>query len=258
MSSRAPHSPLFLAVAGAVALLFFAGFVALGTWQVQRRAWKLELIDRVEHRAHAPAVPLADPEKWPRITRAGDEYRRVTATGMFLNDAETLVQALTERGAGYWVLTPFCLRDGGVVLVNRGFVPPELGERASRAATEPVGISTVTGLIRMTEPGGGFLRHNDPAGNRWYSRDVQAIAAARGLSRVVPFFIDAEGIASPVPVPAAPIGGLTVLAFHNNHLQYAITWYTLALMVVGAVWLGIREERRLRQQTQADRCSKEF
>jgi surfeit locus 1 family protein len=242
-----PHSPLFLAVAATVALLLFAGFIALGTWQVQRRAWKLDLIDRVEHRVHAPAAPVPPATQWPRITRAGDEYRRVTATGIFLNEAETLVQAATELGAGYWVMTPLWLREGGVVLVNRGFVPPELRERASRAATEPVGVTTVTGLIRMTEPGGAFLRHNDPAGNRWYSRDVAAIAAARGLSRVAPFFIDAESPTPPVPGAAAPVGGLTVIAFHNSHLVYAITWYTLALMVAGGVWLGVREEWRLRQ-----------
>jgi surfeit locus 1 family protein len=234
-------------VAGTVALLLFAGFMALGTWQVQRRAWKLDLIDRVDHRVHAPAVPVADPTQWPSVTRARDEYRRVTANGIFLNDAETLVQAATDLGAGYWVLTPLRLRDGSVVLVNRGFVPPEFRDRASRAAAEPVGMTTVTGLIRITEPAGAFLRHNDPAANRWYSRDVQAIAAARGLMHVAPFFIDAQSSAPPVAGAAAPVGGLTVIVFHNNHLQYAITWYTLALMVVGAVYLGAREERRLRQ-----------
>jgi surfeit locus 1 family protein len=246
LSSRAPHSPLFLVAVAVVALVFFAGFIALGTWQVERRAWKLDLIDRVEHRVHAPAVPVPGPAQWPGVSRATDEYRRVTASGVFLNDAETLVQATTELGAGYWVLTPLWLRDGSVVLVNRGFVPPEARDRASRAASEPQGMTTVTGLIRMTEPRGAFLRHNDPSNDRWYSRDVQAIAAARGLTHIAPFFIDAGAAAPPASGSAAPVGGLTVIAFHNNHLMYAITWYTLALMVAGAVWLGIREEQRLR------------
>jgi surfeit locus 1 family protein len=253
VSSRAPHSPFFLVVAGFLALVFFAGFLALGTWQVERRAWKLDLIDRVEHRVHVPAVPMPPQAQWPGISAAADEYRRVTATGMFLNDAETLVQAVTDLGSGYWVLTPLWLSDGSVVLVNRGFVPPEKRDRASRVATELMGMTTVIGLMRMNEPGGGFLRRNDPAANRWYSRDVRAIAEARGLSKVAPFFIDEEAGAaatsatSPAPEASAPVPGLTVIAFHNSHLLYAITWYTLALMVLVGAWLVVREERRLGQ-----------
>jgi surfeit locus 1 family protein len=101
----------------------------------------------------------------------------------------------------------------------------------------------------MTEPGGAFLRRNNAAANRWYSRDVQAIAMARGLSRVAPYFIDADAVpraaadSSHTP-ESSPVGGLTVIAFHNNHLVYAITWYTLALMAVGGAWLAVREERR--------------
>jgi surfeit locus 1 family protein len=249
LSSRTPHSPLFLVVAAVLALVFFAGFLALGTWQVERRAWKLDLMDRVEHRVHAPPAPVPGPAQWSAVSRAADEYRRVKATGLFLNDAETLVQASTELGAGYWVLTPLWLQDGSVVLINRGFVPPESRDRASHSAAEPAGKITVTGLMRMTEPHGAFLRHNDPANDRWYSRDVQAIAAARGLTRVAPFFIDAEAAKPPASGSAVPVGGLTVIAFHNNHLMYAITWYTLALMVAGAVWLGIREERQLRHRS---------
>jgi len=99
----------------------------------------------------------------------------------------------------------------------------------------------------MTEPRGAFLRHNDAAVNHWYSRDVQAIATARGLTHVAPYFIDAEAAspsgAAPAVAGAFPVGGLTVIAFHNSHLVYAITWYTLAFMVAGAIWLGIRHEK---------------
>jgi surfeit locus 1 family protein len=102
----------------------------------------------------------------------------------------------------------------------------------------------------MTEPRGGFLRHNDPVANRWYSRDIQVIAAARGLTRVAPYFIDAEAGPGDSAARAAnggavaPVAGLTVITFHNSHLVYAITWYTLALMTAGAIWLGIRSETR--------------
>lgn len=168
-------------------------------------------------------------------------------TGTFLHDRETLTQASTELGAGFWVMTPLRQTDGTVVLVNRGFVPPEAVDRAARAAPEPAGEVTVTGLLRMTEPGGGFLRHNDPAANRWFSRDVQAIAAARGMPDAAPFFVDADAPARPPPQSAPmperswPQGGLTVIAFHNNHLVYALTWYALGLMSLFAAWRLVRD-----------------
>ncbi len=109
----------------------FAGFVALGTWQVQRRAWKLDLIERVDQRVHAPAVAAPGPERWTQVNAASDEYRHVSVTGSFLHDRETLVQAVTELGSGYWVLTPLRMADGRTLLVNRGFVPPEQRERAA-------------------------------------------------------------------------------------------------------------------------------
>jgi surfeit locus 1 family protein len=225
--------------------VFFLLFMALGTWQVQRRAWKLDLIARVEQRVHAPATPAPGPSDWPKVTAATDEYRHVIATGTFLDASQTLVQAVTDLGAGYWVLTPLQAADGSIVLVNRGFVAAD--DRVAPAATPP-SVHTVTGLLRMTEPGGAFLRHNNPAANQWYSRDVQAIAAARGLTQVAPYFIDAQGT-SPAGADApsagdtvAPTPGLTVIHFRNSHLVYAITWYTLALMTAIAIPLGMRKQ----------------
>ena len=225
--------------------LAFAGFFALGTWQVERRAWKLDLIARVEQRVHAPASEAPGRERWPQVNAAADEYRRVRIAGSFLHDKETLVQASTRLGAGFWVLTPLQAADGTVVLVNRGFVPPEARERATRVATQPQGESSVTGLLRISEPKGGFLRRNEPAADRWFSRDVQAIATARGLGNVAPYFVDAEAAPSPSgAAPAWPAAGLTVIAFPNSHLVYAITWYGLALMVLAAAWFGWREGQR--------------
>jgi len=218
--------------AGCVAILF-----ALGIWQLERRAWKLDLIDRVEHRVHAEPAPLPGLAAWPAVNRANDEYRRVTASGRFLQDRETLVQALTVEGPGYWVMTPLQTTDG-VVLVNRGFVPADRRDPASRSEGYPDDTVTVTGLLRLSEPGGAFLRHNDPAGDRWYSRDIAAIAAARDLAQVAPFFIDADATPNP---GGLPVGGLTVVSFPNNHLVYALTWFTLALMLAGA---GVQRLRR--------------
>jgi surfeit locus 1 family protein len=296
-----------------LAVLFFVLFVALGTWQVKRRAWKLDLIARVEQRVHAPAVPAPGPGQWPTVTAATDEYRHVTATGTFLDASQTLVQAVTDLGAGYWVLTPLQAGDGSIVLVNRGFVAAD-----DRGRVQPGGSgAAVTGLLRITEPGGAFLRHNNPPANQWYSRDVSAIAASHGLTHVAPYFIDVQATqppvrqaenptgppSSPPPNPSAagsnptapgshvaspansaaagtnapspdaaatsprtqlgsaptaelaaagstpsagalvaPTPGLTVIHFHNSHLVYAITWYTLALMTAIAIPVGMRKQ----------------
>lgn len=228
-------------------LVLFLGFVALGTWQVQRRAWKLDLIERVNQRVAAPAIDAPATPDWPRISVANDEYRHVRLTGHFITGRDVRVQAVTVVGNGYWLLSPLQLADGSVVLINRGFVPPQWTPPEPSAVQVPAASTrvTVTGLLRLTEPKGGFLRANDPAAERWFSRDVAAIAQARGLRGVAPYFVDADAPASaPTPAltpiagnsvdPVSPIGGLTVIAFHNSHLVYALTWYALALMVAGA------------------------
>ncbi len=224
-----------------------AGLIALGNWQLERRGWKLDLIARVEQRVHAAPAAVPGPDQWPQVSAQRDEYRRVRLAGTFLHDLETLVQASTGLGVGYWVLTPLKTADGLVVLINRGFVPPERRDRASRGG--PGGPVTVIGLLRLTEPGGTYLRRNDPASDRWYSRDVSAISAARGLTGCAPFFIDAEA-ATPHESGGQtfPIGGLTVTAFRNAHLVYAVTWYALALMVaVAAGYLVLGEARSRRE-----------
>lgn len=253
--SRPPRSAFvrrLLAVLGLLLLVLFAG---LGTWQVVRLQWKQDLIARVDARVHAdPALPPGVAQ-WPQVSRESDEYRRVRLSGRYLYAYTTPVQALSELGAGFWLLTPLCTDDGNVVFVNRGFIPSS-GDIARRfpgrsgtvdacaaAGGEPVAL---TGLLRISEPKGGFLRDNDPAGNRWYSRDVAAIAAARGLdpARVAPYFVDAARNQDPQGAPERPVGGLTVISFPNNHLVYALTWYALALMVAAAMWWIARHGAR--------------
>jgi surfeit locus 1 family protein len=252
-ADRPPRSRRQLPLA-VVALVLVGIFLALGTWQVQRRAWKLDLIARVEQRVGAAPVAAPGPGRRAQVNRDDDEYRHVAVTGTFLNDRETLVQAVTELGPGFWLLTPLRLTDGRTVLVNRGFVPPTARDPAARGAPAPTGTVTVTGLLRLTEPGGGFLRDNDPAAGRWYSRDVRAIAASRGLADVAPYFIDADagptwpvsdGAAAPKSAKRSwPVGGLTVVRFPNNHLVYAVTWYALALMTAFGAAHVLRDERR--------------
>lgn len=207
------------------------GFVALGIWQVERRAWKHALIDAVATRS--TAAPVATPGPGGEV----QAYRRVRVTGRFLHERETLVRAVSDLGSGYWVVTPL---DTGsfTVLVNRGFVPPDRRDPASRAAGNAAEEATVTGLLRITEPHGGFLRRNDPAANNWYSRDVGAIAAARGLTGAASYFIDADAAPN---AGGWPRGGLTVLRFSDNHLVYALTWFALALLSLAGIWLVLRK-----------------
>jgi surfeit locus 1 family protein len=212
-------------------LLSVLVFSALGTWQVQRLFWKLDLIARVDARVHAKPTPPPARAEWAGINAAKDEYRRIRVEGSFLNDRETLVQAVTEFGAGYWVITPLATADGSIIIVNRGFVPADRRDPSKRAEGQVSQPTSITGLMRMTEPGGAFLRSNDPAADKWYSRDVAAIAASRHLDSVAPYFIDADKTPNK---GGYPVGGLTVVHFRNSHLFYAITWYGLAVMAVVA------------------------
>lgn len=227
MDSR-PRTRAPLAVL-ALAALLIAAFSALGGWQLARRSWKLDLIARVDARVHAPPVAAPARAQWPGIGAARDEYRHVRLQGRWLPGHETLVQAVTELGPGYWVLTPLQTADG-IVLVNRGFVAPEQRAAAQAGLGLDAAPVVVTGLLRMDEPGGTWLRRNEPAAQRWVSRDVQAIAAARGLGAVAPYFVDADAAPAGAGAATAPVGGLTVIVFRNNHLVYALTWFSLAAL----------------------------
>jgi surfeit locus 1 family protein len=236
---------------GAIAagLLLFSAFTALGVWQLQRLAWKEALIARVDARVHAPPAPAPGPASWPSITAQGYEYRHVRVRGTFENDRETLVQAVTAAGPGFWVMTPLRTEQGYEVLVNRGFTPTEAAPQAARRAGLISGAVTVTGLLRISEPHGAFLRANQPAAGRWYSRDVAAIARARDLTQPAPYFIDADGALNRGQWPR---GGMTVVRFRNSHLAYALTWFGLAAMV--ALWGAwpIVESARARRRSGAD------
>lgn len=216
--------------AAALVLLALAlVFVALGVWQVQRRAWKHALIATVEGRVHA--APVAPPAPGglasPEVTDLA--YLRIVARGRYRPSPDILVRAVSDLGAGYWVMTPFDSDAGFAFLVNRGFVAQD---DKDRARWRPGGAVVLTGLLRPSEPGGGFLRDNDPAAGRWFSRDVAAIARAARLGVVAPYFIDADRL----PGGDGPVGGLTVIRFSDNHAVYALTWFIMALMSAFGAW----------------------
>ncbi len=221
----------------ALCLACAAGFGALGVWQIERLGWKRELIATVEARLAATPAPAPAFDAWsPR-----DAYTRVAVEGVFVHDAETLVQAVTEAGAGWWVMTPL-RTEAGVVLISRGFVPNERRSPDSRSEGQVEGPVRVVGLLRASEPGGGFLRANAPEAGRWYSRDVDAIARSLGLTEpTAPYFIDADATPNP---GGLPVGGLTVVRFSNSHLVYALTWFGLAALSLGGAVVVLRHDRQ--------------
>ncbi|GLQ92993.1 SURF1 family protein [Dyella acidisoli] len=242
---RAPRGPVALILLALLAAALFTGFISLGNWQVHRLAWKRALIARVDSRVHALPIALPAHDQWAGVTAEKDEYLHVRLTGVFLHERQTLVWTATDEGSGYWVMTPLRLADASIVLVNRGFAPADWCGRDGHCVPGPAGEVTVTGLLRMSEAPTLF-RHNDSAHNSWYTRDVAAIATARGLHDVAPYFVDADAASG--SSGQWPEGGKTVINFPNNHLSYLITWYLLALMVLGASMYVGYDEYRLRRR----------
>jgi len=239
--ARSRRPPALLVSALALLVFLGAAFAALGVWQVQRLAWKQDLIARVDRQLKSEPGPLPAPAQWAALTKEQDEYRRVLVSGQFDDRAQVLVRALTDLGTGYWVLTPL-RTDAGWVIVNRGFVPPDMRGQVPPGRT----LAPTPALLRISEPVGSFLQKNDPAQERWYSRDVAAIAAVRHLEGpVAPFFVDLQ--VTPATAQSWPRPGLTVVSFPNNHLSYALTWFALAAGMIAAMVFLILDERRRRR-----------
>ncbi len=231
--------------AGVATALGVALCVGLGVWQLQRLAWKEALIAAVELRAHAPAADAPAPAEWPSLRPADYEYRHVRLTGAFDYAHQVFVfRALGAPrgrygGPGYLVMTPMKLAGGETVLVNRGFTPLD---RKADVAAGPSGPQDISGLMRSSEGRTWFTPADNPAKGEWYTRDVEEMAAAMALGAHAPFSIDAD--AGPDD-RALPEGGETILAFPNNHLSYAFTWFGLAaaLVCVFLVWAFTRGRR---------------
>lgn len=217
------------------ATLLFAVLVGLGTWQVQRKAWKEGLIAALTERLAAPPRALPASATWPSLDSARDEYHRVRLSAEFdyANDALVYAAASAFRpdvsGPGYWVFTPAKLANGSKLMVNRGFVPEGRQDPKSRAESEIEGPIDVIGVMRWPDGSHWFTPSDEPAHNLWFSRNPQAIAAAKGLGAVAPFYVEQE---SPTPPGGLPKPGKLVVVLPDNHLQYAITWYGLSIVLV--------------------------
>ena len=225
-------------------LLLLAALLALGTWQVQRLAWKEQLLSDIAERRGAAPVSIEAIEAI--LGQGGDvEYRPVTVTGTFANNRERHFFATWHGRTGYYVYTPLALADGRFVFVNRGFVPFENKEPEMRKQGQLTGQQTVTGLARMQLDGkpSSIVPDNDVAKNIFYWKDLGTMASTAGIpaERLVPFFIDADDTPNP---KGMPIGGVTQFDLPNNHLQYAVTWYGLALALLAVGFAYVRRWRK--------------
>jgi len=218
------------------AVIAFAVLIGLGVWQIQRKAWKEGLIATLTAKVAAPPEALPPPGAWAQLDPAGDEYRRVTLSATFDNSREALVFASAAgfrpdvTSPGYWIFTPAHLAGGGTVLVNRGFVPDGRQDPATRRAGQILGPVAITGALRWPDARHWFTPADEPAHNLWFSRDPAAIAKAKDLGAVAPFYVEQE---SPVPPGGLPQPGKLVVSLPDNHLQYALTWFGLAIVLVG-------------------------
>jgi surfeit locus 1 family protein len=231
--------PALFTLAG-VALL-----IGLGAWQLERKAWKEALIDSITRRMNAAPVPLPSPARWASLDAAHDEFTGVTFRAAFENDQEALVFAgasamLPDTStAGYWVFTPARLSDGARVVLNRGFVPEDNREPETRAAGLVTAPVEIVGALRWPERGLWFTPVGDLKRNLWFARDQLAIAAATGWENVAPFYVELE---APTPPGGLPVPGKFKLNLPNNHLQYAFTWFALAV-VLAAVFSAFARTR---------------
>jgi cytochrome oxidase assembly protein ShyY1 len=230
-------------------LAAFAAFLALGTWQVERKAQKEAFIAMLDQRLSASPASLPSPEDWAGLDRAANEFRHVRFSASFVPGAQALVYAGTSGspealGPGYRVFAAARLGDGNLVVVDRGFVPAEHRMPDTVLRTEAVdridGSSIdMVGVIRWPERRSYFTPNDDPARGLWFLRDHLAIAAAKGWGAVAPFSVELE---APIPPTGWPRPGRPLPSPRNEHLQYAVAWYGLAaaVAIMFAFWVRNR------------------
>ncbi len=231
-SDRRPRLlwPTVIAALGIIVL------VGLGTWQIHRLARKERLIEAIEANRAAPVLEMI-----PADARPGDlVFRRVHLSGRFLHDKEMYLTGRTHKGVvGLHVVTPLVLADGRTVLVDRGWVPPDRAEprlRQEGVSQEP---AEVEGMIRAVSERGPFTPDNRPDQNLWFTIDVPAMAAFTGIE-LLPSVVEAGPAANP---GGYPVGQDRPIEVPNDHLQYALTWYALAVALAVIYVIFLRRRR---------------
>ena len=240
---------------GAFTLLMVTLFVGLGVWQLQRRVEKHALIAHLTERLAAAPGPLPSPAQWSALTPAQDEFRRVSFAATYQPRPDAMVYSSGSAvrddisGPGTWAFMPAALPSGETVVINAGFVQNTMQDRTQqdRAVTPLItnGPVMLSGYIRFPEAAGTLTPPENLSKRLWFTRDHLAMARALGWSEggrpVAPFYIDLE---QPVPASGVPKPGPLEVHLKDDHLQYAITWFTLAAAVVIAFGVWLRAQRR--------------
>ncbi|RKP27575.1 SURF1 family-domain-containing protein [Syncephalis pseudoplumigaleata] len=220
----------------------------LGTWQVQRLRWKVNLIHDLEERSELPPAILPKiirPERYPQL-----EYRRFYARGTFLHDREILVGPRTrgEGSVGYVVVTPFRRDNGQIILVKRGWIPLDKKEQATRPESLVTDEVIVEGMLRQDEMRNAFSPDNEPEQHKWFNVDVAEMAAHAGTSAILLEQLSDESpsVFGELAAKGIPIGRPPVVEVRNMHAQYAFTWYSLSALT--AIMLAMMMRRPARKR----------
>ena len=225
----------------ACAVPALAVLLALGTWQVARMHWKEGLIAEFTARAQGEAIPPP-----AAGDAAGLRFQRLALSGEWMHEAEIQLTGRTFEGtAGYHVVTPMKLDDGRILLVNRGWVSQDYRRPESRPESLASGRRDVAAILRLPAERGRFVPDNDPERDDWFTFDIADIAAYRGLGQNVVSAYRADVLRPSGPY-SMPIGAAVDIDVPNNHWHYALTWYGIALALVGVYAAWHREAGRLR------------
>lgn len=220
-------------IAMILALSLLAG---LGTWQLQRKAWKEALLRDIAQRSDQPPIDVTT----TILASPLPIFSHVRVTGRFRHDKERFWFSGGRLGSGFQVFTPLEVAPGQVVWVNRGYIPAHLREPSTRQASQIAGDATIVGLIREPGEKNVFTPANDVARNVWYWRDLPALQASAFAPDVkyAPVMLDAD--AKPANPGGWPEGGTSLIRPPNRHLEYALTWYGLALTLIGVFFAFAR------------------
>ena len=193
--------------------------LSLGVWQMKRLAWKNAVLSSIENKILAPVIDVPQ-----SVEPQAHSLLPVNAQGRYIGSTVRVLVSQKIYGAGYRLITAFELTDGRTIMVDRGFT----SVRATMPST-PDGLGQVIGNLQWPEEVDGFTPSNDLEANIWFARDVPSLAAhlnAEPILLVLRESSFAKDDATPLPKMVANIP--------NDHLNYAITWFSLAL-----IWLGM-------------------
>jgi surfeit locus 1 family protein len=242
-----------LLVPSLVTLIAFAILISLGTWQLQRKAWKENLIETLTRKFAGPAIDLPPPAQWASLRQDKDEFTRVKFRADYLQGKDAIVWATGSglrddvKGPGIFVFTPATLPQGEVVVINRGYVAEQKPTGATKRPAPVEGPAEITGILRWPEQKGWELTTSfDKGAQLWFVRDQTAMAQEYGWGNVAPFYIERE---SQQPADGIAPPGLLSPHLPDNHLQYAVTWYGFAVVLLAVFGFWVRSRNKPEENT---------